>query len=198
MQDGQHGTVVGRIEKLVRVPAGGERTGFRFPITHDAGDEQIGVIEGRAEGMGQRVAQFAALVNRAGRLGRDVTRNAAGERELFEETPHPLFVLRDVRINLAIRLLQICVGHQPGAAMAGTGDVDDVQVVLLDHAIQVHVHEVQARRRAPMTEQTRLDVGARERLLQQRVVIEVDLSDRQIVCGAPVGVDSADELGTEW
>ena len=75
--------------------------------------------------------------------------------------------------------------------MARAGDVDHVQVRALDHAIQVHVDEVQARRRAPVPEQARLDVLERERLLQQRIVVEVDLSDRQVVGGAPVRVDLA-------
>ena len=74
-----------RIEKLVRVPAGRERSGFRFAITDDAGDEQIGIVERRAKGVRQRVAQFPTLVNRAGRLRRDVAWNAPGERELREE-----------------------------------------------------------------------------------------------------------------
>ena len=74
MQDRQHGAVAHRVEELVRVPAGGERAGFRFAIAHDAGDEQVGIVERRAEGVGQRVAQLAAFVDRAGRLRRDVAR----------------------------------------------------------------------------------------------------------------------------
>ena len=63
---------------------------------------------------------------------------------------------------------------------------------LRDHAVQVHVDEVQARRRAPVAEQPRLDVLARERLAQQRVVEQVDLADRQVVGGAPERVEIAE------
>ena len=49
VQDGQHGAVVDRVEELVRVPAGGERTGLRFAIADDTGNEQLGIVKGRAE-----------------------------------------------------------------------------------------------------------------------------------------------------
>src|SRR5437762_3649121 len=39
-----------------------------------------------------------------------------------------------------------------------------------------------------------LDVLQRQRALQQRIVAEVDLADRQIVCRSPVGVHSFEEL----
>jgi hypothetical protein len=73
--------------------------------------------------------------------------------------------------------------------MAGTGDVDHVEIELLDQPIEVHVDEVETGRRAPMAEETRLDVLLLERLSQQGIVEEVNLTDRQIVGGAPVSVD---------
>ena len=93
VQDGQHGAVVDRIEKLVRMPTGGERAGLRFAIADDARDEQVGIIERRPVGVRQRIAQLAAFVNRAGRLRRDVARDAAGEGELLEQPLHPVLVL---------------------------------------------------------------------------------------------------------
>ena len=198
VQDGQHGAVVDRIEELVRVPTGGERAGLRFAIADDARDEQVGIVERRPEGVRQRIAQLAALVNRARRLRRDVARNAAGEGELLEQPLHPVLVLRDVGIDLAVGAFQVGVRHQPRPAVARPGDVDDVQVVLLDDAVQVDVDEVQPRRRAPVAEQARLDVRQRERLLQQRIVVEINLPDRQIVRGAPIGVHLAEQFGCQW
>ena len=61
-----------------------------------------------------------------------------------------------------------------------------------DHAVQVGVDEVQPGRRAPVPEQARLDVLRQQRLAQQRVVEQVDLADRQVVGGAPVGVDQGE------
>jgi hypothetical protein len=42
-----------------------------------------------------------------------------------------------------------------------------------------------------MTEQARFDVGQRQRLAQQRVGIEIDLPDREIVRRAPPSVELA-------
>jgi len=60
--------------------------------------------------------------------------------------------------------------------VAGAGDVDHVEVVLLDDAVEVNVAEVLPRRRAPVAEQPRLDVLQLKRLAQQRIVEQVDLS----------------------
>ena len=111
MQDGQHGAVVHRIEKLVRVPAGRERAGLRFAVADDARDEQVGIVERRAECVRERVPQLAALVNRTRRLRRDMARNAAGEGELLEQPLHPVLVLRDVWVHFAVGAFQISVGH---------------------------------------------------------------------------------------
>ena len=55
------------------------------PSPIDARDHEAGVVERRAEGVHERVAELAALVDRTGRLGRRVRRDAARERELAEE-----------------------------------------------------------------------------------------------------------------
>ncbi len=85
MEDRQNGPIRGRIEELVAVPAGREGPGLGLAVADDAADQEIRVVEGRAEGVGQRVAELAALVDRARRFGRDVTGDAAGERELPEQ-----------------------------------------------------------------------------------------------------------------
>ena len=189
MQDRQHRAVAHGIEELVRMPARRQRPGLGLAVADDAGDDQVGIVERRAVGVRQRVAELAALVDRARRLRRDVARDAAGEGELGEEPLHPLLVLRDVRIDLAVGPLEIGVGDQPRAAVAGAGDVDHVEVELFDQPVEVDVDEVEAGRRAPMAEQARLDVLLRRAACEQRIVEEIDLADGQIVGGAPVGVD---------
>ena len=72
--------------------------------------------------------------------------------------------------------------------MPGPGDVDRAQVARLDHAVHVHVDEVEPRCRAPVPEQPGLHVLDAERLAEERVVEQVDLTDREVVRGAPVGV----------
>ena len=73
--------------------------------------------------------------------------------------------------------------------MARAGDVERVQVALADDPVQVGVEQVQPGRRAPVPEQSRLDVLGAQRLAQQRVVEQVDLADGQVVRGPPVRVD---------
>ncbi len=56
MKDGENHTVCSRVEKLVGMPARGERTGLRFAISHHTGCDQIWIVEHRAVGMRERVA----------------------------------------------------------------------------------------------------------------------------------------------
>ena len=171
------------------MPAGRQRAGLGLAVADDAGDDQVGIVERRAVGVRQRVAEFAAFVDRAGRLRRDVARNAAGKRELLEQPLHPRFVAGDVGIDLAVGPFEIGVGDQRRAAVAGPGDEEHLEVERFDEPVEVGVDEVEAGRRAPVAEQPRLDVLLDQRLAQQRIVEEIDLADRQIVGGAPVGVD---------
>ena len=189
VQDRQHGAVTDRIEELVRMPARGHGPRFRFAIAHHRGDDEVGIVEGRAIGVRERIAKLAALVDRAWRLGRDMARNPAGKRELSEEPLHALHVLRDVGIDFAVRAFEICVGDQSRSPMPGTSDVDHVEIVFLDQPIEVGVDEVEAWRGAPVPQKTWLDVLLLERLAQQGIIEQVDLADGEIVGGPPVGVD---------
>ena len=64
-----------------------------------------------------------------------------------------------------------------------------LSVAVADDAVEVGVDEVEPRCGAPVPEQSRFDVLGRQRFAQQRVVQQVDLADRQVVGGAPVGID---------
>ena len=192
VEDRQDRAVARRIQELVRVPRGGERTGFGFAVTDHAGDDEVGVVERRAVGVRKRVAQLAAFVDRTRGLGRHVTRDATGERELLEQPPQALGVARDLGIDLAVGPLEIHVGDHPRTAVPGTADIEHVEVALHDHPVEVGVDEVQARRGAPVTEQSRLDVAKLERLAQERIVEQVDLAHRQIVGRPPIGVEECE------
>jgi hypothetical protein len=78
--------------------------------------------------------------------------------------------------------------------VTGTGDVEHIQVILLDDPVQVDIDEVLTRRRAPVPDHQRLHVGRFQRLFQQGVVVKIYLADRQIVGGAPVGVHLVEQL----
>jgi hypothetical protein len=60
--------------------------------------------------------------------------------------------------------------------------------MLLDQPVEMQIDEIQTRSRAPVAQQPRLDVFELQRLAQQGIRVEVDLPDRKIVRGAPVGV----------
>ena len=57
VQDRQHGAVGPRVQELVRVPAGGQRARLGLAVADDAGDDQVGVVEGGAERVDERVAR---------------------------------------------------------------------------------------------------------------------------------------------
>jgi hypothetical protein len=77
----------------------------------------------------------------------------------------------------------------------GAGDVEGVEVPGLDHPVQVGVQEIETRRRSPVPEQAGLDVFGQERFTQQRIVQQIDLSDRQVVGRPPVPIDQSQILG---
>jgi hypothetical protein len=62
----------------------------------------------------------------------------------------------------------------------------------------VRIDEVEAGRRPEVSEEAWLDVVGDERPLQQRVVEQVDLPDRQVVGGPPVRVDQLELVVSEW
>ncbi len=189
VQDRQHRPVVHRVQELVAVPGGGERAGLRLAVPDHAGDQQGGVVEGGAVGVREGVSEFAALVDGAGGLGGDVAGHAAGEGELPEELRHALGVPGDGRVGVGVAAVQPGAGQHGRASVAGAPDADGVQVAPGDHPVEVGVHEVQARRGPPVAQQPGLDVLRAQRLVQQRVGHQVDLTGREVVGGPPVGVE---------
>src|SRR3954468_10525216 len=99
-----------------------------------------------------------------------MTRAAAGGSELLEELSQARLVCRDLAIVLTVGALEVSVGDQSRATVTGTGQINDVEIVARDDAIEVRIDEIQARRGAPVTQQARLEVRAFERLSQQRIV----------------------------
>ena len=180
------------------MPTRGERAGLGLTVADDRRDDQVGVVERGPEGVRQGVPQFAAFVDAAGRLRRDVTRNAAGEAELLEQPLQPDFVLRDMRVDFAVGAFEVGVRHKRRPAVPGAGDEKHVQVLIHNDAVQVDVDEVQAGRRAPVPEQPGFDVLTPQRFFQERVVEQVDLADRQVVGRSPVRVHRVEQFGREF
>src|SRR5437763_3740552 len=136
-------------------------------------------------------------MDRARSLRRDMARDAAREAELLEQPLHAALVLRHMRIGLGVGAFEPGGRNHSRPAMPGTGDVDHVEVAPLDDPVQMHIDEVQSRRGAPMAEQPRLDMREFERLFQERVVEQINLSDGQVIRRAPPRIDQAQFLGRE-
>jgi hypothetical protein len=89
------------------------------------------------------------------------------------------------------------VRHKRRTAVAGADDVDHVQVVLLDQPVQVHINEIESGGGAPVPEQPRLDVFRLERGLQQGIILEINLPDREIIRRAPIRVHFLQQIGRQ-
>src|ERR1700677_3922595 len=100
------------------------------------------IIEHGSESMAEGVTQLAAFVNGPWRGRRNMARNAAGKRELREQLFHALFVLRDVRINLAPGAFEVNIAYNRRAAMTGAGHIEHIQVIFLDNPVQMHIDEI--------------------------------------------------------
>ena len=61
MQNRQHRAVGGRVEKLIGMPCGRQRSRFRLAVADHASDDEIGIIEYCSKRMTERIAQFSAL-----------------------------------------------------------------------------------------------------------------------------------------
>ena len=193
MQNGQDRAVGGGVEELVALPGGGQRPGFGFAVADGDCRDQPGVVEHGPEGVGDAVAQLAAFVDGARRLGSAVAGYAAGEGELLEQLLHARFILRDVGIDLAVGAVHIIVGDKEVAAVTGAGEKDQIQIVALDDTVEVDKNEVLPGNRAPVTHDLLLDHVQCQRFFEQRVLQQVELSCREIVCRAEPGVHSSEQ-----
>jgi hypothetical protein len=76
VEDGQNGPVRRGIEKLVRLPCGGQGSSLRFTVAYDARNHELGIVKRGSEGVAQRVSKLTTLMNRPGGRRRNVTGNA--------------------------------------------------------------------------------------------------------------------------
>src|SRR4029077_7621311 len=124
------------------------------------------------------VPKFAAFMDGTGRLRCAVRTYSSWKRKLPEEFEHARFVAALIRINLGVVAFEITVGERSWRAMPGTGNINDVQVVLLDETVQVHPDQGLARIGAPMTKKPILDVLRLQRLTEKRVPAKINHAHR--------------------
>jgi len=196
VEHGENGAVARRIQVADALPRPFEGPRLGLAVTDDRDRDEVRVVHDRAERMREDVAELAPFVNRAWGGRAHMARHAAWGRELAKELAHPGETERHARVDLRVRPFEVDVREHRRPAMAWPCEEDDVRAVPANDAVQVRVDEVQPGRRPPVAEQTRLDVVAREWLVQERVVAEVDLADREVVGGAPVRIDEAELFGS--
>ena len=81
--------------------------------------------------------------------------------------------------------------------MSRTRNVNDIGIMLFDQAVQMNVDEILSRRSSPVPEQPWFDLFRFERLPQQGIFEEIDLTDAQIIRGAPVAVHLVEHFGRQ-
>ena len=77
---------------------------------------------------------------------------------MFEKVLQALRVLWNVRVDFAVGAFEVGICDQAGSAMAWTSDVDHIEIVFLDQAIQMDIDKIQSRSCTPMAEEARLDM----------------------------------------
>ena len=140
------------------MPGRGQWPRFGLAIAYHAGDNQIGIVEYRAEGMAERIAQFTTLMDRSGTFRRGMAGYATGKRKLQKQLPQSGLVLADVGIDFTVRAFKIGIGDHGRAAVTRAGHVNHVEVVFFDDPVQMRINKILARGRAPMAQQHMFDI----------------------------------------
>ena len=139
--------------------------------------------------MGEHVAQLPPLMDGARGFWCAVATDVAREGKLFEEAAHARFILRLIRIDLGVGAIEVGGAQHTRRPMARPREVDHVELTLADQPVGMGPDEGLARARAPMTQQAVLDVLGPQGFAQQGVVLQIDHSHRQVVGGAPPGIN---------
>jgi hypothetical protein len=116
---------------------------------------------------------------------------------LLEELLHALLVLGNIWVDFAVGAFQPCIGDYSRTAVSRARHKNDIEVLLFDDPVKVHVSEVESRRRPPVAEQARFDVLALERPFQKGIVEEINLANGEIVGCAPIGINLAEQIQRE-
>src|SRR5581483_3271556 len=114
-----------------------------------------------------------------------------------KQLAHAFDVPTHCRIYLGVGAFKINVRNYCRTAVSRTRQKDHVSVMLSDQSIEVYIHQVQTWRCPPMTKQARLDVLRLERLTQQRIFLQVNLPDGEVIRRVPVPLDPVEKFERE-
>ena len=130
------------LQSLLTVPAGGQRSSLSFTVANDTGHDQVRHVEHRSISVGKGISQLTTLVHRSWRLWCHVRRDATREGELFEELAHTNLVLGNIWVVLGVGSFQVYLRDDGRPSMAGSRDVDHVDVSFTNNSIQMCINEV--------------------------------------------------------
>ena len=72
--------------------------------------------------------------------------------------------------------------------MTRTADENHLEILGLDHTVEMDVNEVETRSSTPVSEEPGLDVFQLQGFLQQGIIKEIDLSNGEVVGRIPISV----------
>src|SRR5208283_5479313 len=101
------------------------------------------------------------------------------------------------RVDLGVCTLEVALGQNRGCPVPRSGNVERIQIVLLNQPIEMDVSEGLAGIRAPVTQHAWLDVFDLERLAEQGVFLEVKHAQAQVEAGTPISVCLPQLIGVE-
>src|SRR5215217_1011067 len=185
------------LRKLMDFQEPSSGPGLGLAIADDSSDEEVRVVEGSTEGVGEDVAELTALVDRAWGGHAHVARHPTGGRESPEKPLHPRGVLRNIGVDFGVGAFEVHVRQDGRTAVTRTRQVDGVQVMHPDEAVDVDVDEAETRRGPPVPQEARLYVRRIQRLAQEGVGLQVDLAYCQVVCGLPVAMHPTEQIVRE-
>ena len=146
------------------MPGGGQWAGLGFAVADDAGDDQVRIVErGPKAWLIEYPSSPPSWID-PGVCGETWLEIPPGKENCLNSFFSPASSWLMFGIDLAVRAFEVDVAHHRRGAVAGTGDVDHVEVMLLDDPVQMRVDEVLARRRAPVSQQQLLHVLQLQRL----------------------------------
>src|SRR5262249_10061758 len=91
-------------------------------------------------------------------------------------------------VDLGVCPFEISWTEDAGRPMPRTRHKNHVQVKLLNEPIQVEVRKSEAGTRAPVPKQAVLYVLRLQGLLQERIGLQINHAERQVVARSPVGM----------
>ncbi len=165
------------------------------PSPTTAATIRSGLSNAAPQACDRHVAEFAAFVDGAGRLRGAVAADPAGEGELLEQPRHPPRPQSSPDRPRSTTLRGSTARARPGPPCPGPAMKITSRSCCLDRPVQMDVAEGQPGAGPPVAEQPVLDVLRLERLLQERVGLEVRHPQREVVARPPEGVDLRSSSG---